>query len=87
MNDDRNEAESNEVTIDDAMLIEASRKYSMGFEGGFHCACFFSYLKLKEQEIKNVTWLAELVQMNVSRNMPGWNKFIAPFMYHNNDVQ
>lgn len=85
MGDDRNEAESNEVTIDDAMLTEAARRYSVGFEGGFHVGCFFSYLKLKEQEIKNVTWLAELVQMQVSRNLPGWNKYITPFMYHLND--
>lgn len=84
--DDRNEAESNEVTIDDAMLKEAARRYSMGFEGGFHCGCFFAYLKLKEQEIKNVTWLAELVQMNVSRNLPGWNKYIPPWQYHLNDL-
>ena len=46
--DDRNEAESNEVTIDDVMLEEAARRYSIGFEGGFHIGCFFAYLKLKE---------------------------------------
>jgi V-type H+-transporting ATPase subunit d len=85
MNDDRNEAESSDLTIDDVMLKEASRRYSCAFEGGFHVACFFAYLKLKEQEIKNVTWLAELVQMQVSRNLPGWSKFIVPFKYHYND--
>lgn len=85
MGDDRNEAESNEITIDDAMQSEQSRVYSMGFEGGFHVGCFFAYMKLKELEIKNVTWLAELVQMQVSRNLPGWNKFISPFQYHLSD--
>jgi vacuolar-type H+-ATPase subunit C/Vma6 len=48
LNDDRNEAESNDVTIDDVMLTEASRRYSVAFEGGFHIGCFFAYLKLKE---------------------------------------
>ena len=86
MNDDRNEAESQDSTIDDVMLKEASRRYSVAFEGGFHVACFFAYLQLKEQEIKNVTWLAELVQMQVSRNLPGWTKFIVPFKYHANDL-
>lgn len=86
MNDDRNEAESQDSTIDDVMLKEAACRYSVAFEGGFHVACFFAYLKLKEQEIKNVTWLAELVQMQVSRNLPGWTKFIVPFKYHANDL-
>jgi V-type H+-transporting ATPase subunit d len=58
----------------------------MAFEGGFHVGVFYAYLKLKEQEIKNLTWLAELVQMNVNRNLPGWNKYITPFMYHANDT-
>lgn len=69
------------------MSIASSKKYSLGFEGAFHCGCFYSYLKLKEQEIKNVTWLCELVQMNFSRQMVGWNKFVVPFKYHNNDTK
>ena len=84
--DQRNEAESSGATIDEVMLKEASRKYSTGFEGQFHYGCFYSYLKLKEQEIKNVTWLAELVQMQVSKNLPGWNKYVTPFMYHKTDL-
>jgi V-type H+-transporting ATPase subunit d len=83
--DDRNEAESANVTIDDVMLEEASRRYSIGFEGGFHLGCFFSFMKLREQEIKNLTWLAELIQLGFSRNAAGWNKFISPFQYHLND--
>ena len=67
------------------MLVESSRRFSLAFEDGFHYGCFYAYLKLKEQEIANVTWLAELVHQQIPRNMPGWNKFISPFLYHLND--
>lgn len=78
----RNEAENDKTTIDDVLSHESSRRYSMAFENGFHFGVFFAYLKLKEQEIKNVTWLGDLVQMNLPKNMPGWNKFTVPFKYH-----
>ena len=42
---------------------------------------------IKEQEIKNVTWLAELVTMQVSRNLPGWNKYVIPFQYHMDELR
>jgi len=79
---DRHEAESNSVSIDDIMLQYSSRRFSEAFEGGFHFGAFYAFLKLREQEIKNVTWLAELVTMQVSRNLPGWNKFVVPFKTH-----
>lgn len=82
--DQRHEAEAGDAKLDDVMLAEASRKYSMAFENGFHFGVFYGYLKLKELEIKNVTWLSELVSMNLSKNMPGWNKFTVPFKYHLN---
>ena len=67
------------------MLEESIRKFSMAFEEQFHYGCFYAYLKLKEQEIKNITWLADLITMQADRGLPGWNKVIVPFLYHAND--
>lgn len=44
----RHEAESSGATIDEVMLVESSRKFSLAFEDGFHYGCFYAYLKLKE---------------------------------------
>lgn len=79
-----NEAEVKDATLDEVMQMESARQYSMAFENGFHFGVFYGYLKLKELEIKNVTWLSELVSMNLARNMPGWTKYTVPFMYHRN---
>jgi V-type H+-transporting ATPase subunit d len=54
-------------SIDDVMFIEKSKKYSLAFENQFHYGVFYGYLKLKEQEIKNIIWLAELVSIGVPR--------------------
>ena len=75
------------IFIDEVMLKETSKRFSEAFEDGFHFAAFYSFLKLKEQEIKNVTWLAELVTMQVNRNLPGWNKYVVPFMYHQDEIR
>lgn len=79
---DRHEAESSEVTIDEVMLQESSRRFSLSFEGGFHYGVFYAFLKLRDQEIRNVTWLADLVSLQVGRALPGWNKYVVPFKYH-----
>lgn len=71
--------------LDEVTNEELTRKFSMAFEEQFHYGCFYAYLKLKEQEIKNVAWLAELIIMDAPRNLPGWNKVVVPFMYHVND--
>jgi V-type H+-transporting ATPase subunit d len=43
-----NEVESRGKTLDEVMLEESIRKFSMAFEEQFHYGCFYSYLKLKE---------------------------------------
>lgn len=83
--DQENESQSTGKTIDEVMLEESIRRFSMAFEEQFHFGIYYSYLKLKEQEIKNVTLLADLITQEAERNIPGWNKYIVPFMYHVND--
>lgn len=82
-----NEFSSSGKSIDDVMFTERSRKLSMAFEQQFHYGVFYAYLKLKEQEIKNIIWLAELVSIGVPRQLPGWNKYVLPFMYHNDEIE
>lgn len=40
----------------------------MAFENGFHFGVFFAYFHLKQLEIKNVCWFADLVSMNIPKN-------------------
>jgi V-type H+-transporting ATPase subunit d len=54
-------------SIDDVMFVEKAKRYSMAFENGFHYGCFYAYLKLREMEIRNLVWLAELVSIGVPR--------------------
>jgi V-type H+-transporting ATPase subunit d len=81
-----NEFNSASLSIDDVMFVELSKRYSLAFENQFHYGVFYAYLKLKEQEIKNIVWLAELISVNAPKAMPGWNKIVLPFKYHKEEV-
>jgi len=54
-------------SIDDVMFVEKARRYSLAFENGFHYGVFYGYLKLREMEIRNLVWFAELVSIGVPR--------------------
>ena len=80
----KEEYNPNAKSLDDLMYEEEVKKYSLMFEGQCHYAVFYCYLKLKEQEIRNITWYAELVARKLPKNHPGWKKIIVPFRW---DVQ
>jgi len=77
----KEEYNPNAKSLDDLMYEEEVRKYSLAFEGQCHYAVFYTYLKLKEQEIRNITWYAELVARKLPKNHPGWKKIIVPFRW------
>lgn len=85
MDENGNEISSDSKSIDEVMKEARSLRYSKAFENQFHMAVFYAYLKLKELEIANLVWLAELVSLNIPKDRPGWKKFVVPFKYHFKD--
>lgn len=66
-------------SIDDYMFREQAKMYALAFEEQFHYGVYYAYMKLKEQEIRNILWMADLVSFNVPKAQPGWKKIVVPF--------
>jgi V-type H+-transporting ATPase subunit d len=68
-------------SLDDIMYDEETKRYAQAFEGQAQHAVFYAYLKLKEQEIRNIVWLGEMIARKLPKNHPGWKKVIVPFSH------
>ncbi|KAL3692335.1 hypothetical protein R1sor_005986 [Riccia sorocarpa] len=50
--------------LDKAFFEEEVKRLILTFEQQFHFAVFFAYIRLREQEIRNLMWIAECVAQN-----------------------
>lgn len=69
----------NAKTLEDLIFEKEVQAYSLTFDEQANFAAFYAFVKLKEQEIKNVEWLAEMITRRLPANDPSWNKYIVPF--------
>jgi V-type H+-transporting ATPase subunit d len=51
--------------ISDAFFRRTVTQLELAFEGAFHYAPLYAYAKLKEQEVKNVVWIATCLEHGV----------------------
>lgn len=65
-----------EFSIDDEFLKQETKLFELAFESQMHFGVFYAYVKLKEQEIRNLVWIAECV---LQRRKDQIGNFIAIF--------
>ena len=70
---------SEEFSIDDEFYRQEVRLYELAFEGQCHFGVFYAYVKLKEQEIRNLVWISECI---LQRRKESVMEFIPVFSKH-----
>lgn len=68
-----------EKSIDDAFYERDVQMLELAFEGQMHFASFYAYVKLKEQEIRNLVWISECILQQQKDEI---NKFVPVFSMH-----
>ena len=63
-------------SIDDAFYEREVRMLELAFEGQMHFGIFYAFVKLKEQEIRNLVWISECI---VQQQKDEINKFVSVF--------
>lgn len=72
-------AAGSEKSIDDAFYERDVQMLELAFEGQMHYASFYAYVKLKEQEIRNLVWIGECILQQQKDEI---NKFVPVFSFH-----
>jgi V-type H+-transporting ATPase subunit d len=69
-------ASPDEFSIDDEFYKGEVKLYEMAFESQMHLGVFYAYVKLKEQEIRNLVWISECI---LQRRKDQINNFVPIF--------
>ncbi|KAK8805553.1 hypothetical protein WA158_002209 [Blastocystis sp. Blastoise] len=70
--------QSDNLSIDDVFYLNEVRLCENGFDSQFHFACFYAYLHLKQQEIRNLQWICECILQKQKNKIDKYIKIFSP---------
>lgn len=70
---------SGSKSIDDMFYERDVQMLELAFESQMHYGVFYAYVKLKEQEIRNLVWVSECILQQQKDEI---NKFVPVFSFH-----
>lgn len=56
-------------SIEDLIYTENVHMYEMAFEQQYHFGVFYAWVKLREQEIRNIRWIANMVVLSTKDSL------------------
>lgn len=51
-------------SLEDLFFTEMAKEYELCFEQQFHYGVFYAWVKLREQEVRNLEWISNMILMN-----------------------
>jgi len=51
-------------SIEDLIYAENVKMYEMAFEQQYHFGVFYAWVKLREQEVRNIRWISNMIVLN-----------------------
>lgn len=67
------------TSLEDLIYAEEVKRWTLTFDNQANHSIFYAYIKLKEQEIRNVIWCCEMISRKVDKGNSLWKKIVVPF--------
>eukprot|EP00397_Hematodinium_sp_SG-2012_P034515 GEMP01037028.1.p1 GENE.GEMP01037028.1~~GEMP01037028.1.p1 ORF type:complete len:384 (+),score=75.69 GEMP01037028.1:25-1176(+) len=65
-------------SLEDLLYVESAKMYELTFEQQYHYGVFYAWAKLREQEIRNIEWICNMVVMANKEHMDDIVPIFAP---------
>lgn len=69
-------ANPDEFSIDDEFYVNDVKEHELAFENQCHLGVFYAYVKLREQEVRNLVWISECILQRMKSEV---DKYIPIF--------